>query len=66
MRNTIKKISEYLGIFCFIIAMVLIVSPSVYWFINDDLTNMQLFKETWKVYPFAFLLLAVGYHLLDQ
>ena len=61
-----KKIKEVLGYGLFIITMVLFFAPGVYWFKNSDLTQMQLLKEVWFVYPIGLFFYFLATNILDD
>ena len=65
MNKTIKKLKEYFGLLLIVLGVLSIFYPAVYWFINDDLTKMQVFKEVWYVLPLSVFLLATGNHLAN-
>ena len=66
MKNLIKKLKLYTGFFFIGLAIVIIFTPAVYWFFNDHLTQIQLFKELWYIYPIIFLFLGVGLFILKD
>lgn len=61
--NTIK---EYLGLLLIVLGIISIFYPAVYWFINEDLTKMQVFKDTWYILPITVFLLAFGNYLTEN
>ena len=65
MNKMIKKLKEYFGLLLIILGILSIFYPAVYWFINDDLTKMQVFKDVWYVLPLSVFLLASGNYLAD-
>lgn len=66
MNKIIKKIKEYIGLLLIVLGIILIFYPALYWFIHDDLTKMQVFKEVWYVLPLSVFLLASGNYLADS
>tara|TARA_R110002051_G_C8769409_1_gene503378 strand:+ start:39490 stop:39699 length:210 start_codon:yes stop_codon:yes gene_type:complete len=65
MNKITKKIKEYFGLLLITLGIISIFYPSMYWFINDDLTKMELFKEFWYVLPLSIFLLVSGDYLAD-
>lgn len=61
----IKKLKEYFGFLLIILGIISIFYPAVYWFINDDLTKMQVFIDVWYVLPLSVFLLSSGNYLED-
>ena len=65
MNKVIKKLKKYLGLLLILLGIISIFYPMVYWFINDYLTEMQVFKDIWYLLPLSAFLLMYGCYLVD-
>ena len=66
IKRIIKTVKEYVGLSFLCLAIVSIFSPAVYWFMNDHLTQVQVFKKLWFIYPIILLLFGLGLYLLKE
>lgn len=61
-----RKVKEYLGLVMVILGTLIVVVPAFYWHHNDHLTQMQIQKQFWFIYPIIILFYGIGYYLLKD
>ncbi len=49
MKDFIKKLGSALYILLIVVSCLLVFVPVVYWFINPELTKMEVFIDLWWV-----------------
>tara|TARA_R100001591_G_scaffold57139_1_gene66694 strand:+ start:409 stop:612 length:204 start_codon:yes stop_codon:yes gene_type:complete len=55
MKDFIKKLGNALYILLAVVFCLLVFSPAVYWFMNPELTKMQVFIDMWWVFLITML-----------
>lgn len=56
------KVAKFFRIVFLIIAVLYFIVPFIIWFKNPELTQMQVFKRTWVIFPVSIICIVIVSH----